>query len=262
MSEIMLFRNPELGEVRTLTIDEEVWFVGNDIARALEYKDLYSALRHNVSDEDKRVCPVSSTSGVQNTTVINESGLYSLIMSSRLESAKKFKHWVTSEVLPSIRKNGMYATPKTLEEMKNDPQSFIKLLRGYADEMEKNERLQNQIIIQNQQIAEMQPKVTYFDIVYGSKGSVSITLIAKDYGMTANEMNRKLHELGLQYHVNKTWVLYKQYQGYGYTKSCTFQIPNTPYSNTVTQWTAKGRWFIYETLKQNGILPLCEREAV
>lgn len=108
MSKIQIFSNPDFGEIRTIMIDGEPWFVGNDVAGILKYKDKYSALKKNVDEEDKRLCPVGSTSGTQETTVINESGLYSLIFGSKLESAKKFKRWVTSEVLPSVRKTGQF----------------------------------------------------------------------------------------------------------------------------------------------------------
>lgn len=113
MEEIKIFNNPEFGEVRTIVIDGEPWFVGNDCAKALGYKNLYNGVNKNVDDEDKRVSPVGSASGTQQTTIINESGLYSLIFSSKLESAKKFKRWVTSEVLPSLRKNGSYGMSLT-----------------------------------------------------------------------------------------------------------------------------------------------------
>lgn len=115
MDEIIIFNNPDFGEIRTIMIDGEPWFVGNDVAGILKYKDKYSALKKNVDEEDKRLCPVGSTSGTQETTVINESGLYSLIFGSKLESAKKFKRWVTSEVLPQIRRTGSYGTPKLPE---------------------------------------------------------------------------------------------------------------------------------------------------
>lgn len=108
MSKIQIFSNPDFGEIRTIMIDGEPWFVGNDVAGILKYKDKYSALKKNVDEEDKRLCPVGSTSGTQETTVINESGLYSLIFGSKLESAKKFKRLVTSEVLPSVRKTGQF----------------------------------------------------------------------------------------------------------------------------------------------------------
>ncbi len=112
MNNIQIFDNPEFGKIRTIIIGSEPWFVGNDVAGILKYKDKYSALKKNVDDDDKRLCPVGSTSGTQDTTVINESGLYSLIFGSKLESAKKFKKWVTSEVLPSIRKTGTYRQPQ------------------------------------------------------------------------------------------------------------------------------------------------------
>lgn len=108
MNEIHIFNNPEFGEIRTVMIEGEPWFVGKDVCRALGYADTYSGVRKNVDAEDKRGCPVGSTSGTQEMIVINESGLYSLIFGSKLESAKKFKKWVTSEVLPSIRKTGSY----------------------------------------------------------------------------------------------------------------------------------------------------------
>lgn len=108
MNDIQIFNNPEFGEVRTVVIEGEPWFVGNDIGKALGYADPHSGIRKNVDIEDKRVCPVGTPSGTQNTTVINESGLYALIFNSKLPSAKKFKKWVTSEVLPSIRKTGSY----------------------------------------------------------------------------------------------------------------------------------------------------------
>lgn len=120
MQEIQIFNNEEFGQVRTVIIDGEPWFVGNDVAGILKYKDKYSALRKNVDEDDKRLCPVGSTSGVQETTVINESGLYSLIFNSKLESAKKFKHWVTSEVLPQIRKTGCYQNESYIKKINQD----------------------------------------------------------------------------------------------------------------------------------------------
>lgn len=109
MNDVRLFSNPEFGSVRTVMLNGEPWFVGVDVARSLGYKDNYSAFRNNVDEEDKRLCPVNSTSGVQETTVINESGMYSLIFGSRLDKAKGFKRWVTNDVLPSIRKTGSYS---------------------------------------------------------------------------------------------------------------------------------------------------------
>lgn len=116
MNEMQIFNNEEFGEVRTVVIDGEPWFVGKDVANALGYKDTVSATRKNVEEEDKGVCPVGTPSGIQQMTIINESGLYSLIFGSKLPSAKKFKRWVTSEVLPSLRKTGGYKAPQTIPE--------------------------------------------------------------------------------------------------------------------------------------------------
>ena len=116
MNDIMIFNNPEFGEVRTVMIDNEPWFVGKDISTALGFKDTTSAIRKNVEDEDKGICPVGTPSGMQQMTIINESGLYSLIFGSRLESAKRFRRWVTSEVLPQLRKTGSYGLRLTTEE--------------------------------------------------------------------------------------------------------------------------------------------------
>lgn len=115
MEEVTIFNNPEFGDIRTVVIDGEPWFAGKDLSSSLGYKDNTSAMR-NVEEEDKRVRPLSTPSGTQKMTVVNESGLYSLIFGSKLESAKKFKKWVTSEVLPSIRKNGGYGAPQTIPE--------------------------------------------------------------------------------------------------------------------------------------------------
>lgn len=117
MNELQIFSNEEFGEVRTVTIDGEPWFVGKDVAEALGYKNTRQGLATNVMDEDKGVHSVDTPSGVQKMTIINESGLYALIFGSKLESAKRFKHWVTSEVLPSIRKTGQYQMPNLSKEM-------------------------------------------------------------------------------------------------------------------------------------------------
>lgn len=109
MQELQIFKNEEFGEVRTVTIDNEPWFVGKDVAEALGYSKARNAISAHVSDEDKKDAPIQGTpGGTQNMTIINESGLYALIFGSKLESAKRFKHWVTSEVLPAIRKTGGY----------------------------------------------------------------------------------------------------------------------------------------------------------
>lgn len=114
MTDIQIFNNPDFGDIRTVEIDGEVWFVGKDIAEALGYgkgKSLNNAVANHVDDEDKGVTEMETPGGMQKMVIINESGMYALILSSKLDSAKKFKKWVTSEVLPAIRKNGSYTMP-------------------------------------------------------------------------------------------------------------------------------------------------------
>lgn len=173
MNELQIFNNEEFGQVRTIEIDGEPWFVGKDIANALDYKNSTVALQDNVDTEDKGVTKVSTLGGMQEMTIINESGLYSMVFGSRLPNAKKFKHWVTSEVLPSIRKTGKYEfgnqIPKTLPEA----------LRAYADEVEKNERL----ALEN---ATMKPKAEYFDALVDRKLNTNFRDTAKELGVGQN----------------------------------------------------------------------------
>ena len=129
MNGLQIFNNPEFGEIRILEIDGDLWFVGKDMAKALGYTDTKNALKAHVDTEDKRGWQITTPGGGQTMIVVNESGLYSLILSSRLESAKEFKHWVTGEVLPSIRKHGAYMTPATVEAVLSDPDTMIRLLQ-------------------------------------------------------------------------------------------------------------------------------------
>ena len=119
MDELQIFRNPEFGEIRTIEVDNEPWFVGKDVAERLGYSNPQRAIRNYVDDEDKGVTEMVTPGGKQQLPIINESGLYSLILSSKLPNAKQFKHWITSEVLPTIRKHGAYMTPETLQDRKS-----------------------------------------------------------------------------------------------------------------------------------------------
>lgn len=135
MNDLQIFNNVEFGQIRTITKDNEVWFVGRDIAEALGYSDTNKAVAMHVDDEDKQLNDKTSSSfGQRGATIINESGLYSLVLSSKLSSAKKFKRWITSEVLPSIRKHGGYLTPAKIEEVLLNPDTIIKLATDLKEE--------------------------------------------------------------------------------------------------------------------------------
>lgn len=258
MNEIITW-NFEDNTVRTLTIDSEPYFVGKDVATILGYANPQKAIRDHVDEEDRTVNESFTVNGTA-ATLINESGIYALILGSKLPKAKKFKRWVTSEVLPSIRKHGLYAT----EELLNNPDVMITVLTELKNERKKTAKLQTTIAVQNQQLAELKPKATYYDTVLNSPDLVTITTIAKDYGWSAIKLNGFLHEHGIQFKQGDVWHLYQQYaeQGYAATRTsiCTGK-DGEQHSREHTYWTQKGRLFIYGLLKESNILPIMERES-
>lgn len=163
MNELKVFDNPEFGEIRTVDIDNEPWFVGKDVASILGYKDTVNALKAHVDDEDKRGWQITTPSGTQQMTIINESGLYALVLSSKLPTAKAFKRWITHDVIPSIRKHGAYMTPEKLQEAILNPDMMIQLCQQLKDEQEKNTvlRAKNSALVVENQI--MASKADYFD---------------------------------------------------------------------------------------------------
>ena len=253
MNGLQMFKNNEFS-IKSLVIDNEPWFVGKDVAAALGYRDTSDALKKHVDNDDKLTRRFADSGQNREMYIINESGLYSLILSSKLESAKRFKRWVTSEVLPAIRKTGGYQLPEI---------SYPQSLRLLADEIEKNKKLELENNIQAQQINEMKPKADYCDKILSSKSLMTITQIAKDYGMSGKAMNQILHDLNIQYKQSGQWFLYSRYQSKGYTSSETIDIKQNDGKVLVrlsTKWTQKGRLYLYERLKKEGYLPLIEQE--
>lgn len=137
MTDLQIFNSPEFGAIRTIEKDGEPWFVGKDVAIALGYNNPRDAFKKHIDEEDKGVAKCDTLGGTQETTIINESGLYSLVLSSKLPTAKKFKRWVTNEVIPSIRKHGAYMTPETLEKVLLSPDTLMQLAQNLKDEQEK-----------------------------------------------------------------------------------------------------------------------------
>lgn len=260
MSELQIFKNAEFGSIRTLQINGEPYFVGKDVAEILGYSNSRKALADHVDEEDKGVTKCDTLGGTQEMTVINESGLYSLILGSKLPTARRFKRWVTSEVLPTIRRHGVYA----VDEVLANPDMLIEALLQLKAEREINQALKETVAVQNQQIVEMKPKASYYDVVLNCKDLVAISVIAKDYGWSANRMNQYLHQKGVQYKQgNKIWLLYQKYAEMGYTNTKTHSYPGndgTMHTAVHTYWTQQGRLFIYELLKSDDILPTMEQE--
>ncbi len=271
-NKIILFKHEEFGEIRTLNIDGEPWFVGKDVCIAFGDKNHIRSVAR-VDDIDKRKVELTdSMNRKQNATVINESGLYALLFAmqpqkahndgvsdeypifvqQRMEKLRKFKRWVTAEVLPSLRKHGAYITAGTLHKTMSDPRELAKLLTTLADEQDKRRKLE-------EENAFLSVKANYYDRILNSKNAVPVTQIAKDYGMSAIAFNRMLHDYGIQYSIRNSWVLYAEYANLGYTQSKTYTIDEDK-AVMHTCWTQAGRIFLYNFLKENGVLPMCERE--
>lgn len=194
MNEIKVFQNPEFGTVRTIFIDNQPYFIGKEVCTILGYSNGRDALAKHVDDEDKGVAKCDTPGGIQELVVINESGLYSLILSSKLPTARRFKRWVTSEVLPSIRRHGMYATPTTIEAIIEDPDSFIKVLQDLKQERAK--RLEAE-----RKNKENEPKVFFAESVANAKNDIlvgELAKIMKQNGMETgqNRLYEKLREDG------------------------------------------------------------------
>ena len=253
MNELTIFENPEFGAIRTVELDGEPWLVGKDVAEALGYTNPRKALIDHVDDEDKGVTKCYTPGGDQDMTIINESGLYSLVLSSKLPTARKFRRWVTSEVLPSIRRTGGYNLPK----------DYPSALRALADTEEKRLALLAENEAQRQVIADFEPVRQYVDTILHSKGSLATSQIAADYGISARALNRILHEEGIQHKVNSQWILYREHMGKGWTDSRTIQFIHSdgrPDAKMMTYWTQKGRMMIHDLLARRGIVPVMDRK--
>jgi prophage antirepressor-like protein len=252
--------NYESSEIRTVQINGEPWFVLSDVCKVLEIKNSRDAAAKLDGDE-KGVALTDTLGGKQQMTIINESGLYTVILRSDKPQAKPFRKWVTSEVLPSIRKHGAYMTPETIKKVMLTPDFIISLAGELKNEQEKNKKLTLELESKDEEIGTLKPKATYCDLVLSCTNAVPISLIAKDYGMSARKLNSILNDMKIQYKCGGQWILNQNYAGKGYTKSATHTY-NTIYgtaANIRTNWTQKGRLLIYEKLKEQGILPLMEQ---
>lgn len=248
MNELQLFQNSKFGNLEVLTIEGKEWFPATEVAKKLGYKDPYKAIKQHTKLKGWANHLVPSMGGNQNKKFIDEGNLYRLITNSKLPQAEEFEEWVFEEVLPSIRKHGIYATENVIEQTMKDPDYIINILMEYKQEKENN-------LILKQEIGELKPKADYVDEILKSPGTMTITQIAADYGLSAQKLNKLLHEARIQRRVGKQWVLYTEHMNKGYTKSETINIvrsDGTPDTQPQTKWTQKGRLKIHELLTDFG----------
>ena len=244
MNELMIFNNPEFGEIRTVEVNGEPWFVGKDVATALGYgegKSLANAVANHVDEEDKGVTELMTPGGNQKMVIINESGLYSLVLSSKLPGAKRFKRWITSEVIPSIRKHGAYLTPETLEAAILNPDTMIRLCTALKEEQDKRKALEaaNATLAVDNQI--MRPKADYFDELVDRN-------LLTSFRETAKQLDVK-EKAFVQFLLDKKYI-YRDKKGelmpYADKNAGLFEIKEcfnekTQWSGTQTLITPKGR---------------------
>lgn len=244
MNGLQVFNNPKFGQVRGISIDDEPWLIGKDITDRLEYQNGSRDINRHVDEEDRQI--ISLFDGKQNrdTIIINESGLYSLVLSSHLPTAKQFKHWVTSEVLPSIRKHGMYAT----DELLNNPDFAIKVFTELKQEREEKQELSDQI-------EQQKPLVDFASKVGASENSLLVREVAKlacKQGINIGEKRlwAKLREWGLIFK-NSTEAK-QEYVDRGYFEVIEGVHENSKGSfvHKTTRVTGKGQIYIIDRLKK------------
>lgn len=248
-TDVQVFTNDAFGTVRTIETHGKIFFCGRDVATALGYKDPTNAIKQHC----KGVAfhhPLETTGGVQDARFVTEGDLYRLIFSSKLPAAQAFEAWVVDEVLPTIRRHGIYAVDELLSNDEFLEHAIIQL---------RSERAKR--LAAEQALLEAAPKVSYYDVVLQSDSLLTITEIAKDYGLSAKKLNLLLHDAGVQFRQSGRWFLYARFAEQGYTQSKTHEYDEGK-TRTHMYWTQKGRLFVYDLLKnQFGLLPVIEQDG-
>ena len=247
-----IFRNSEFGELEILLDGDKFWFPAIKCAEILGYTNPRKAIRDHCKGGTFRSSLTDG--GMQEMKYIPEGDLYRLIVRSKLESAQRFERWVFDEILPAVRRHGVYATPEAIRQFMNDPKSIGDVFYALAAEQERNQQLSEQ----NRKLTD---KAAYCDRILQNPEAVPVTLIAKDYGMSARRFNGILEELGVQYRLHGTWALYQKYADNGYTHGNVFRSSDGR-QKMHTCWTQSGRLFLYRLLRAHGILPCVERREI
>ena len=257
---IQIFNNEELGTIRIMGTPDAPLFCLVDVCKVLGLQA--AAVMRRLDDGVISSHPILDSVGrEQVANFVTEDGLYDVILDSRKPEAKRFRKWVTSEVLPTIRKHGAYMTKDALERAIAEPDFLIQLATTLKEEKVKRLESEQQCEVQKQIIGEMKKKVSYLDLILSSTSTMTITQIAQDYGMSGQKMNKLLHRLHIQYKVSDQWILYAEYKDKCYVSSETIHFVTSegiPCTTLNTKWTQKGRLFLYDILKRESILPKME----
>ena len=246
-TKIQIFRNEQFGEIRTM-VDEkgEPWFVGKDVAKMLGYSNTRDSLKKHVDEDDKTTVAICDTGSnyKSQAVIINESGLYSLVLASKLPQAKAFKRWVTSEVLPQIRKTGGYIPLKDQDGRElTDLEIMCRAMEIMQKSIEQKEQL----------IADLQPKADYVDEVLDAVDCLTMTQVAKGLGMTVHDLTTRLLQDGIIYQQSNQYLLYAPFarQGLAATRTHTHHdLFGTVHTRTYLVWTEKGKKFIHELINK------------
>lgn len=254
MNELQIFNNEKYGEIRTSIINDEPYFMLADVCRVLEIVSPTRTKERLNKNGVHTMKVIDNLNRPQQATFINESNLYKLAFTSRKKEAEEFTEWVTSEVLPSIRKHGAYLTPDKIEEVLTNPDTIIRLATELKQEREAKQKALVALEQVNKELEEAQPKLTYYDTILNSVGTMTSSQIGADYGMSAIKLNKILNEQKLIKKVNNQWILYAKYQNQGLTESKTFDVEHGSIvgSYVSTRWTQKGRLKIHEILTKLG----------
>lgn len=241
MNNIQIFQNQEFGAIRTISNERgEAMFCAKDVCDTLGYNNSRDALRNHVEAEDVEKFDTPTKGGKQRLNYINESGLYALVLFSKLDSAKRFKHWVTSEVLPSIRKQGGY--------MMASPDESDEVILARALQI-----MQATLARRDEQIAKLKPRAEYADHVLDSISCFTVTQIGKELNMTGHDLNMLLCRMGIQYPQSGQYLLYADYARQGLAKNRNFEY-HTPDGELKTRtylvWTERGREFIHRLVDE------------
>lgn len=263
-NQVTIFSNPQFGDIRTAGTSDNPLFCLADVCKALGLTQGH--VRERISDGVVSTEPIMDALGrTQYANFVNEDGLYDVILDSRKPEAKAFRKWVTSEVLPSIRKTGGYiATAVEMSDAEILAKAVLVAQMTIANRETRIQQLQVENNEQKQLIAQMQKGNDYLNVILQSKGTLATTQVAADYGMSAVSFNKRLKEMRIQRKVNGQWILYTEFMGKGYVHSKTIAFQHSdgrPDTRLSTEWTQRGRMFLYDALKEVGILPLIERTA-